>query len=178
MFSQLLIRNLNSISRGIEQFNDLVGRFIAWLVLIMVLLVSYDVTMRYFFLSGSVALQELEWHLFSLIFLLGAAYTFKYDNHVRLDLFYQSHYMNDYRRAWVNFIGGVFFLIPFCLLIIFTSWSFVAQSYSFLEGSPDPGGLPYRWILKSSIPLGFALLLLQGIADIVKNLIHIMESHQ
>ena len=178
MISQRLIHNLNRLSQGIEHVNDLIGQYIAWLVLIMVLLVSYDVTMRYFFLSGSVALQELEWHLFSLIFLLGAAYTFKYDDHVRLDLFYQSHYMNDYRRAWVNLLGGVLFLIPFCLLIIFSSWSFVAQSYSFLEGSPDPGGLSYRWLLKSSIPLGFALLLLQGIGDIIKNLLFIMESHQ
>lgn len=178
MFSQRLTHNLNRLSRGIERFNDLVGQFIAWLVLIMVLLVSYDVTMRYFFQSGSVALQELEWHLFSLIFLLGAAYTFKYDDHVRLDLFYQSHYMSDYRRAWVNLLGGILFLIPFCLLIIFCSWSFVAQSYSFLESSPDPGGLPYRWLLKTSIPLGFALLVLQGIADIAKNLVFIMESRQ
>ncbi len=178
MLSNKRIQHLNSISEGIEHFSDKVGQYIAWLVLMMVILVSYDVTMRYFFQSGSVALQELEWHLFSLIFLLGAAYTFKHDDHVRLDLLYQSKYMNEYRRAWVNFLGGVLFLMPFCLLIIITSWPFVAQSYLHMEGSPDPGGLTYRWILKSSIPLGFALLLLQGIAEIIKNLLFIMDKHR
>jgi len=178
MLSYKRIQRLNSISEGIEHFTDKVGQYIAWLVLIMVILVSYDVTMRYFYQSGSVALQELEWHLFSLIFLLGTAYTFKHDDHVRLDLFYQSKYMNEYRRAWVNFLGGVLFLIPFCLLIIITSWPFVAQSYLHMEGSPDPGGLAYRWILKSSIPLGFALLLLQGMAEIIKNLLFIMDEHR
>jgi len=178
MLSHKRIQHLNSISEGIEHFSDKVGQYIAWLVLMMVILVSYDVTMRYFFQSGSVALQELEWHLFSLIFLLGAAYTFKHDDHVRLDLLYQSKYMNEYRRAWVNFLGGVLFLMPFCLLIIITSWPFVAQSYLHMEGSPDPGGLTYRWILKSSIPLGFALLLLQGIAEIIKNLLFIMDKHR
>ncbi len=178
MLSHKQIQHLNSLSEGIEHFSDKVGQYIAWLVLMMVILVSYDVTMRYFFQSGSVALQELEWHLFSLIFLLGAAYTFKHDDHVRLDLLYQSKYMNEYRRAWVNFLGGVLFLMPFCLLIIITSWPFVAQSYLHMEGSPDPGGLTYRWILKSSIPLGFALLLLQGIAEIIKNLLFIMDKHR
>ncbi len=166
---------LKGISNTINQFSETTGKLVAWLVLAMVLLVSYDVTMRYFFQSGSVALQELEWHLFSIIFLLGAAYTFKHDDHVRLDLFYQSRYMNDHRRAWVNLIGGLFFLLPFCLLIIYCSWPFMQQAYIHAEGSPDPGGLPYRWLLKAIIPLGFIFLMLQGIADILKNLMRILD---
>jgi len=161
---------LQLLSDKLAQFSELTGKLVSWLVLAMVLLVSYDVTMRYFFLSGSVALQEMEWHLFSLIFLVGAAYTLKHDDHVRLDIFYESKFMNDERRAWINLLGSLFLLIPFCILIITTAWPFVYQSYIHLEGSPDPGGLPYRWILKASIPLGFTLLLLQGISDIVKNL--------
>jgi len=161
---------LQLLSDKLAQFTELTGKLVSWLVLAMVLLVSYDVAMRYFFLSGSVALQEMEWHLFSLIFLVGAAYTLKHDDHVRLDIFYESKFMNDERRAWVNLLGSLFLLIPFCILIITTAWPFVYQSYIHLEGSPDPGGLPYRWILKASIPLGFTLLLLQGISDIVKNL--------
>jgi len=161
---------LQLLSDKLTQFSELTGKLVSWLVLAMVLLVSYDVTMRYFFLSGSVALQEMEWHLFSLIFLVGAAYTLKHDDHVRLDIFYESKFMNDERRAWINLLGSLFLLIPFCILIITTAWPFVYQSYIHLEGSPDPGGLPYRWILKASIPLGFTLLLLQGISDIVKNL--------
>jgi TRAP-type mannitol/chloroaromatic compound transport system permease small subunit len=166
---------LTGISSRLERFGEMTGRVISWLVLALVLLVGFDVTMRYLFQSGSIALQELEWHLFAFIFLLGAAYTLKYDDHVRLDLVYQGRYMNDYRRAWINVLGGVLFLVPFCLLIIISSWPFVSQSFIHAEGSPDPGGLPYRWLLKSVIPLGFGLLLLQGIADIAKNLAKILD---
>ena len=161
---------LDQFSVKLEQFSEFTGKLVSWLVLAMVLLVSYDVAMRYFFLSGSVALQEMEWHLFSLIFLIGAAYTLKHDDHVRLDLFYKSKFMDDIRRAWINLFGSLFLLLPFCILIIATAWPFIYQSYIHLEGSPDPGGLPYRWILKASIPLGFTLLLLQGVSDIIKNL--------
>ena len=161
---------LNQLSVRLEQFSERTGMLVSWLVLAMVLLVSYDVAMRYFFQSGSVALQEMEWHLFSLIFLIGAAYTLKHDDHVRLDLFYKSKFMDDQRRAWIDLFGSIFLLIPFCILIISSAWPFVYQSYIHLEGSPDPGGLPYRWILKASIPLGFTFLLLQGVSDIVKNL--------
>lgn len=161
---------LNQLSVRLEQFSERTGMLVSWLVLAMVLLVSYDVAMRYLFQSGSVAIQEMEWHLFSLIFLIGAAYTLKHDDHVRLDLFYKSNFMDDRRRAWIDLFGSIFLLIPFCILIISSAWPFVYQSYIHLEGSPDPGGLPYRWILKASIPLGFTFLLLQGVSDIVKNL--------
>ena len=170
MHIKTTLRLLNQLSVRLEQFSECTGKLVSWLVLVMVLLVSYDVAMRYFFQSGSVALQEMEWHLFSLIFLFGASYTLKHDDHVRLDLFYKSKFMDDRRRAWVDLFGSIFLLIPFCILIISSAWPFVVQSYIHLEGSPDPGGLPYRWILKASIPLGFTFLLLQGIADIVKNL--------
>ena len=175
MTSHIFIHRLHKFSEHLDKLNNKIGQAIAWLVLLLVILVSYDVTMRYFFQSGSVALQELEWHLFSLIFLLGAAYTFKHDDHVRLDLFYQSRFMSEKRRALVNLLGGILFLIPFCLLITYTSWPFVTQSYLHMEGSPDPGGLAYRWILKASIPIGFILLLLQGVADIIKNFCIIMD---
>jgi TRAP-type mannitol/chloroaromatic compound transport system permease small subunit len=166
---------LQQLSVKLDQFSEFSGKLVSWLILAMVLLVSYDVAMRYFFLSGSIALQEMEWHLFSLIFLIGAAYTLKHDAHVRLDLIYKSRFMNDERRAWVNLLGSLLLLIPFCILIIVASWPFVFQSYIHLEGSPDPGGLPYRWILKASIPLGFTLLLLQGVSDIAKNLTLILR---
>ncbi|MEX2524161.1 MAG: TRAP transporter small permease subunit [Gammaproteobacteria bacterium] len=169
---------LNTLSRCIDRLNAAIGRLISWLVLMLVLLVSYDVTMRYAFQSGSVALQELEWHLFSFIFLLGAAYTLQHNDHVRLDLFYQSRFMNDLRRAWVNLLGTVCFLIPFCVLIIISAAPFVEQAFVHMEGSPDPGGLPWRWILKSAIPLGFGLLILQGVSDAIKSLQIILEARQ
>jgi len=174
---QVLLKALSKIIHNIDTFSEWIGKTTSWLVLVMVILVSYDVTMRYLFRSGSIGLQELEWHLFSIIFLLGAAYTLKYDDHVRLDLFYQSRFMNDYRRAWVNIFGGLFFLLPFCLLIIISSWPFVSLSFIHAEASPDPGGLPYRWILKSSIPLGFGLLFIHGISEIFKNLVRVLEDN-
>lgn len=166
---------IKKTSQILHDFNEFTGRAVAWLVLLLVLLVSYDVTMRYLFNSGSIALQELEWHLFSFIFLLGTAYTFHHDGHVRLDLFYQSRFMSDRRRALVNIFGDLFLLIPFCLLIIISSWPFVSQAFIHAEASPDPGGLPWRWVLKGTIPLGFILLMLQGIADLLKNIVLLCE---
>ena len=135
----------------------------------MVLLICYDVTMRYSFHQGSVALQELEWHLFALIFLLGSAYTLKHNNHVRVDILYQSQYLSNKHRALINIFGILLFLIPFCVLILITTWPFVENAYYYLEGSPDPGGLPYRYLLKGSILVAFTLLILQGVAELLRN---------
>lgn len=162
---------LEKLAAFIDALIEKSGQMTSWLVLILVLLVGYDVTMRYLFQSGSVALQEMEWHLFSLLFLFGAAYTLKHDGHVRLDLFYQSQMLDDRKRAWINLFGSLFILLPFCILIINSSTSFVLQAWQFNEGSPDPGGLPYRWLLKSAVPIGFMLLILQGIAEAIKNLL-------
>jgi len=155
---------------GIELFIEKTGRAISWLVLAMVLLICYDVAMRYLFQQGSVALQELEWHLFALLFLLGGAYTLKHDAHVRVDVLYQSRYVSDNSRAWITILGTLLFLFPFCLLIVITSWPFVENAFFYNEGSPDPGGLPYRFILKSAILIGFAMIMLQGIAEVLKNI--------
>ena len=167
---------LNHVVSTIDALNEGVGRLTSWLVLVMVLSVIFTVITRYFFPSfstGSVAIQELQWHLFSLTFLLGAAYTFKHDEHVRVDIFYQHRRVTDRQRAWINIFGNLLFLIPFCLLIIFSSWDFVKMSYQFNEGSPDAGGLPYRFLLKIAIPLGFILLMLQGIADTIRQLLYL-----
>ncbi|HHH36456.1 MAG TPA: TRAP transporter small permease subunit [Gammaproteobacteria bacterium] len=154
----------------IETLSEWSGRAVAWLVLLMVGLIGYDVAMRYLFQSGSVALQELEWHLFALIFLLGAAYTLKHDGHVRVDVFYQSRRLGARGRAWVDLLGCLLFLVPFCLLVIHASLPFVENAWRLGEGSPDPGGLPHRYLLKAAIPAGFFLLLLQGIAMMIRSI--------
>jgi TRAP-type mannitol/chloroaromatic compound transport system permease small subunit len=159
----------------IDAVSEWTGRATAWLVLGMVLLIAYDVAMRYLFRVGSVALQELEWHLFAPIFLLGAAYTLKHDDHVRVDVLYQSRWMGARRRAWVDLVGTVLFLVPFCLLVIVSSWPFVQSAFVHAEGSPDPGGLPYRWVLKATIPAGFGLLMLQGLANALRALQTVLE---
>lgn len=153
---------INKLCKFIDRINEWVGRGVAWVALILVLVVFTDVVMRYVFSISFVFVQELHWHLFSFIFLIGAGYTLLHDGHVRVDIFYQR--LSRKGRAWINLIGVLVFLIPGCLLVIITSWKFVMNSFNILEGSPDPGGIPYRFILKSTIPVGFALLLLQGIS--------------
>jgi TRAP-type mannitol/chloroaromatic compound transport system permease small subunit len=162
-----MVALLQRIAGIFQAVSEWTGRLTSWLLLLLVLVISYDVAMRYLFQSGSVALQELEWHLFALIFLLAGAYTLKHDEHVRVDVFYHSRWMGDRQRAWVDLLGGLFFLLPFCLLLISGSIPFVSNSFGMLEGSPDPGGLPYRFLLKAAIPLGFLLLLLQGLAMVI-----------
>lgn len=165
--------HLNRICRTIDTMSEWTGRAIAWLVLLMVLIIVYDISMRYFFQIGSVALQELEWHLFAMLFLIGAAYTLKHDGHVRVDILYQSHWMGARGRAIVDIFGTVFLLFPFCILIIVSSGAFVGNSFSIAEGSPDPGGLPYRFVLKAMIPAAFILLILQGISQLVQAILQL-----
>jgi len=169
---------LLKISDRIDAISEGVGRLVAWLIPLMVLIIGYDVTMRYLFQIGSVALQELEWHLFALVFLLGAGYTLKHDGHVRVDIFYRSRYVSERQRAWVDVLGTLLFLIPFCLLIIASAWPFVMNSFDMGEGSPDAGGLPYRYLLKAAIPAGFVLLLLQGIANMLRAVVVLLSPDQ
>ena len=146
----------------IDRSNEAVGRVVSWVTLLLVLVVFTDVVMRYLFKTTFVFTQELEWHLFAFIFLIGAGYTLLHDGHVRVDIIYQR--LSPKGRAWVNLIGVIFFLIPGCWLVISTSWKFVGNSFSMLEGSPDPGGIPYRFIVKGTMTVGYVLLLLQGIS--------------
>ena len=159
----------------IDAITEYVGKCTSWLIIILVFLVGYDVSMRYLFQSGSIGIQELEWHLFSIILLIGSSYTLKHDEHVRLDILYRSRLLTDKHRAWIDVFGILFILIPFCLLVIISAWPFVFQSYVHNEVSPDPGGLTARWLIKSIIPAGFCLLLIQGIAEIIKKLTKAME---
>ena len=153
---------LDRVSRWITALNLVVGRIVSWATFIVVLVVFVDVVMRYAFNTSFVFTQELEWHLFGFIFLMGAGYTLLKDGHVRVDIFYQR--LSKKGRAWINLIGVLIFLIPGCYLVLATSIPFVINSCITGECSPDPGGIPYRFIVKSFIPAGFFLLLLQGIA--------------
>ena len=167
---------MKTIIISIDALTEWVGKTASWLVLALVLLICYDVAMRYLFQQGSVALQELEWHLFALIFLLGSAYTLKHDEHVRVDILYQSRFVSDKQRAWINIIGTLLFLLPFCVLILITAWPFVENAFYYNESSPDPGGLPYRYLLKGSLLLAFGLLILQGLSGLLKNILKLTET--
>ena len=167
---------LHSISNILEAISDLSGKVVSWLCLILVILMCYDVTMRYLFNQTSIAFFELEWHLFSLIFLLGAAYTFKHDKHVRVDVFYSK--FSPRKKAWVNLIGTLVFLIPFCYIILKTSLQFANNSFQIKESSPDPGGLPARYLIKYAISLGFLLLMLQAIAQALRSFSFITQKQE
>lgn len=143
------------------------GYFAAFILAALVLLVLYDATVRYLFSSGSIALQELEWHLFDIIILFGIAYTLKENAHVRVDIFYVS--FSEKTKAIINTISSLFFILPFSILIIYIGLDFVSQSFVQNECSSNPGGLEYRFLVKLLMPLSFVFLALQAISDAKNN---------
>jgi TRAP-type mannitol/chloroaromatic compound transport system permease small subunit len=153
---------LEQLAGIIDSINEGVGRLVSWVSLGLVVVVSVDVIMRYLFNNSYVFVQELEWHMFAFLFLLGAGYTLLHDQHVRVDLLYQQ--FSQKTKAWVNLFGVLFFLLPGCYLIISVSIPWVVTAYEIGEISPDPGGIPARYIIKSFVPIGFTFLMLQGVS--------------
>ena len=160
----------------IDNVSDKIGQMVGWLTTLMVLIVFYDTVMRYAFNKGNVALQELEWHLFAVVFLIGAAYTLKEGGHVRVDILFVN--FSKKTKAWVDLIGTLVFLIPFCIMVIMATQKFIGNSWAVREISPDPGGLPARYLLKAMIPAGFFLLLIQGLSEAGKCLMTIFGHEQ
>ena len=153
---------MEKLIHWLQQVNEQIGRVVAWLTLCMVLVTFLVVLLRYLFDLGWIAMQESIVYMHAVVFMLGAAYTLKHQGHVRVDIFYQK--MSPRGRAWVDLFGTLFLLIPVCVFIAWTSWGYVADSWDVLEGSREAGGLPGVFILKSLIVLMPMLLLLQGIA--------------
>ncbi len=151
-----------------DKIIDKIGKLCAYLMILMMLNVFYDVIMRYIFREGSIAMQELEWHIFSVIILLGVSYTLKEDGHVRVDVLYDR--WSPKTQAIINIVGVILFLWPLSLLIAYGSIDFVVESYQMHEISGDPGGLTHRWILKAFIPFSFLLLIFASIGFIIKNI--------
>ena len=159
----------------IDDFNEKVGYLTSWLTAIMIVVVCYDVFTRYLLKKSYVGVQELEWHLFAAIFLFGASYTLKHDKHVRVDILYTRFSLRN--KAWINLLGCSLFLIPFTVLIIWSSKDFVLNSFIIKEISPDPGGLPARYILKALIPIGSFLLFLQAFSLSFKSILTIINTN-
>lgn len=157
---------LSRIYNTIESFIDWTGRTVAWLTLIMVLVTFFVVFMRYVFDSGSIAVQESVSFMHALVFLVGAAYTLKHNEHVRVDILYQK--LSDNGKAWVDLLGSLFILMPVLVFIIWSSWGYVNDSWRILESSGETGGLPGIFLLKSFILVMAGLLILQGLAEIIK----------
>ena len=150
----------------IRQLIRFVGGLSAAVLGLLVLLIVYDATRRYLFHEGSVALQELEWHLFDVVIMLGIAYAMHRGAHVRVDIFYDR--FSPRTRHVVDLVTMLFFVLPVSALIIYVSYDYVMMSFAQMEASSDPGGLPYRYLVKALIPLAFSLLILQAIREIAE----------
>jgi len=152
----------------IDKIIKVLGAFTAFVLAVLVLLVVYDATARYLFSTGSIALQELEWHLFDAVILLSIAFTLRHNAHVRVDIFYDR--FSEKTKAFINMIAVVFFILPLSFLIIYIGVGFVEMSYVQHEASSDPGGLKYRWLVKSLMPLSFVFLSLQALKEFFSDL--------
>ena len=159
-------RNLKKVERFFDKVGNIVGYVCIFVMFLMIADVFFNVTARYFFKYGNVGLQELEWHFFSVIILLGMSYALKDDTHVRVDIFYEK--MSVKKRALINMAGVILFILPLALLVAWLSWDYVVEAYESGEGSADPGGLPYRWAIKAFIPFSFWLLIFFSVGYFIK----------
>jgi TRAP-type mannitol/chloroaromatic compound transport system permease small subunit len=146
---------------AIERFTERIGEAVSWLSLVIVILMAINVLLRYFFRTGSVWAQELEWHLLAPLILFGMSYALRHGEHVRVDILYAR--FSPRSKAMVDLISALL-AIAISAIIFYLSLGYVEQAYSIGEKSPDPGGLTHRFLLKALIPIGFALLLAQSIA--------------
>ena len=165
-----MLKTLLALSRLIDALNERVGRAIGWLVLAAVLVSAGNAVMRYSFSLSSNAWLEIQWYLFSAIFLLGAGYTLKRNEHVRIDVI--AGRFSKRGQARIDILGGLLFLMPMAVIIMYLSWPMFMQSYLGHEISGDAGGL-IRWPVKLLIPVGFGLLVLQGLSEIIKRIAYL-----
>ncbi len=152
----------------IDSITERIGKLSSWLPVFMVLIISLDVMIRYLFQFTFIWVIELEIYLFGFMFLLGSGYALKHEKHVRVDVFYSR--FSEKKKAMIDLIGGLLYLVPWCYIVVFASWKYTYSSFLMGESSAQPGGLPALYVLKFSIAIGFFLLLLQGISQILKSL--------
>ena len=156
------------LEKAFMKVKQILGKLLSLLLVLMVLNVFYDVVMRYFFHNSAVAMQEMEWHLFSVIILFGISVALLDEGHVRVDFLYDR--FSEKTRAVINITGTICFLIPLALLVFFGSLEFVWDAFEIKEISEDPGGLHYRWLIKGMIPLSFAVLIIFSIGYVIQNI--------
>jgi TRAP-type mannitol/chloroaromatic compound transport system permease small subunit len=147
-----------NLSRRIDPLLTKVGESISWLWLILLLIIVGNVITRHVFGEGYIELEEIQWHIYSAGFLLGLSYAFQADAHIRVDVVLDL--LRPRLRAWLELYGLLLALLPFIVLVLWYSVPFVQLSWNLSEVSQAPGGLPYRWLIKAVLPLGFLLLLL------------------
>lgn len=159
---------LNKLIHIIDTINELIGRNIAWCLLAMVAITFLNVVLRYGFSIGSIAAQESVIYLHAFVFMLGLAYTYKHDAHVRVDVFYAN--FSARQKAYVDLLGTLILLLPFCFYLAFSSWDYTHNSWKLLEGSAEAGGLPLVYILKTLIPIMPLLLALQAFSVVLTSI--------
>jgi len=164
---------LLALARLIDALTERVGRIAIWLVLAATLISAGNALARYALGESSNAWLEIQWYLFGAMFLLAAGYTLKHNGHVRIDIFY--HRLGARGQAWIDLAGGLLFLLPIAVLLAWLAWPMFYEAWQTQEHSPDAGGL-LRWPVKLLLPLGFALLALQGVAEVIKR-IGVLSGH-
>ncbi|MDV7102839.1 TRAP transporter small permease subunit [Vibrio sp. TH_r3] len=170
------MRSLIKMEQMFNRIGDLLGVIASVLFILLVINVVYDVVMRYAFNDVSIAFQELEWHLFSAVFLLGVPYAIRAAGHVRVDIIYER--LSVRAQSIIDLLGTIFLLLPFCLLVAWYGIDFAKESYALGETSGDPGGLPYRWIIKAMIPLCFLFMAVSGVGLLLRSLNNIIRPNR
>jgi TRAP-type mannitol/chloroaromatic compound transport system permease small subunit len=160
------LHTAEKLAGGIDAFTDLVGRATSWLALGIALVMGANVLMRYSFSIGFIWAQELEWHIFVPICLFGMSYALLHREHVRVDVLFQ--YFSDRNKRRVEILSAIISM-AFCAIVIRLSIPYVYQSWSIGEGTANPGGIDYRYIIKSLIPIGFAIMFLQSFSEAIKS---------
>ena len=164
--SVLILSFIHKIDLAVEKLTKFFMLISVFALIILTLIVSYDVIARKLWHGGSIAMQELEWHLFDIVFLFSIAYTLSHDKHVRVDIFYDKFPIKT--KAIIQIITILFFVIPLSTLIVIEALPFVQMSYSMHEQSGDPGGLCCRWIIKSAMIFAFLVVILQSVSELKK----------
>ena len=161
------MRPLLALSNSIDWLNEKLGGVCNWLVLAACVVSAANAMIRYAFGYSSNSWLELQWYMFAILVMFGASYTFKRNEHVRVEIFYL--YLSERGKLWLDLIGTLFCLIPACVLLSYLSWPFFMQSYTVGETSGNAGGL-LRWPIKFVVPFGFAMLALQGVSEVIKRI--------
>jgi TRAP-type mannitol/chloroaromatic compound transport system permease small subunit len=154
------------LTRSIDRLLIRVGNGLSYIWLLLLLIIVFNVLLRYVFSEGRIELEELQWHLYSFGFLLGLGFAYQADAHIRVDVLHER--MQPRTQAWIELYGILLFLVPFIALVLIFSMPFVASSWALGEISPSPGGLPLRWLIKAMLPVGFFMLALAVLSRLIR----------
>ncbi len=167
---------MQKIINFLDKIGEKIGSLVSWIATLLAVVIGFDVITRYIFEFTYVWMIEIEIYLFGMLFLLVSGYTFKHEKHVRVDIFYNK--LSKKGKAWVDLLGGAFLLIPWCYVVIVSSWYYSLSSFMIGESSSQPGGLPALYVLKFCITLGFVFLLFQGLSHMLKSIQIIFNKDQ